>query len=151
MPQPQQSSHDEPFVIDNKPLGIDVGPKHEPLLRQEGTVWIRPHSDDLGHIVALRKEPGGVEGVVDIEASTLSKGPITIEVRGAPERTLTLTWNADDLRIAPAGFELTKKGRRLKQPKDLKIAAVTWVDARGKTHRFEGTPKHEAIFVALVE
>jgi hypothetical protein len=151
MPQQQQSSHDEPFVIDNKPLGIDVGPKHQADVRQEGKVWIRPHSV-LTRIVALRKDPGGVEGVVEIQDSDFSnKKPITVEVRGTPKKTLTLTWSGEDLRITPDGFELTKKGQRLKQPKELKIAAVTWIDTKGITHRLDGTSKHEAIFVALLK
>jgi hypothetical protein len=143
--------HDEPFVIDNHPLGVDVGPRHEKLVKADGTAWIRPDSL-LTRIAAFRKESGNVEGV-NVEASDLyKKEPIVIEIAGLLGLSLHLVWKADTLRIEPVGFSLIQKGHRLvPDGKPLRIGAVGWVDTDGNEHRLEGTKTHDAFVIGLVK
>ena len=145
---PERHFHDEPFVIDNAPLGIDVGPDHEPLLKGGGDTWTRECSI-LTHIVALKKEKSGT-GEVEIRASDLDKEEEIVFLIH-PGKTLKLRWMGDDLEIKSSGFEFTKHGRRLTQPGALRIQQVKWFDSKGGQHELNGTSTHDSIFVGLTK
>jgi hypothetical protein len=145
---PERHFHDEPFVIDNAPLGIDVGSKHADLTHFKDGVWTRECSV-LTRIVAIKKETSR-PGEVEIEGSDLDKSrEIIVLIQDG--KTLKLKWVGDDIEIRPVSFEFKQHGRRLTQPGSLRIQQVTWFDKAGGKHVFNGTSTHDSIVVGLTK
>ena len=141
--------HDEPFVIDNGPLGIDVGPKHEDKITEHVDGWLRKDSL-LNRILAIRKVRDGSDGEVEIETTDLNKSrPVVIALKDGWDRKLELLWMGDDVKIRTTEFKLTQRGRRLRQSDGLKILNVSWHDSGNKFHSI-GDGTHDKIFVALL-
>jgi hypothetical protein len=115
------SSHDEPFVIDNGPLAIDVGYKHskdgdviqDPLTKD----WLRGKTE-LDRILVLVVSPRGEDIIESYQADVDKRSPVVFELGKSDDR-LTLDWpNPTMLRIHADRFTLYRPndGRRLKQP-----------------------------------
>jgi hypothetical protein len=128
------SFHDEPFVIDNCPLGIDIGEKHatSKTFTKVGDSWFLLHSD-LDGLLVLAKT-GKKVGLN--KAVRLTRKPIVFELHDEKRKkhgTLTLFWEFDrrsldgspmpKLRMKPYNFdfdaeELGIDKRRFKQKDD---------------------------------
>jgi hypothetical protein len=113
-------NHDEPFVIDNFPLEIDVGEKHATtpgLLvppSEEKPHWTRKKSH-LDRLLVLRKNKGGKR--FDFELYELKKRQlIQIRLDGGTSLDLSLVMaeKPDDslLAITPHDFKLKKDEAR---------------------------------------
>ena len=159
------SFHDEPLVVDNGPLGIDVGQNHadDPdKLKQDGATWVREISQ-FNKIVVICKKVGEVNGEIETRIASLARErdkPLTLTLAGGPpgtSRTLTFSWvgdGSDLLRITPFGFTLSKNGRRLTQSNGLRISSLSWFESETQTSPThfpsEGTPSnHDSIFIGL--
>jgi hypothetical protein len=156
-------SHDEPFVIDNSPLGIDVGKKHAQNLdvfkeRGEGKEkdkehWVRRETD-LDGFLLLRKKDGVVQ---EPYAASLSREPIVFDLIDKSKTTgrLTLEWDGKEktkLRLKTDIVELDfpkQPGiykRRLQQDKsDFRILRISGKDIE----EFYFPEELDAIFVVF--
>jgi hypothetical protein len=154
------SFHDEPLVVDNGPLGIDVGQKHADdatLLMESGDNWIRNVSQ-FNQILLICKKGAGVNGEVETRITPLSRDPgKDLKLTLANGSTLTLSWSGpghDTLTIKPSNFKFSKNGRRLTQGNgNLKIVSLTWFQSDDQVNptRFPttGESNHDSIFVGL--
>jgi hypothetical protein len=158
------SFHDEPMVVENGPVGIDVGETHADtargLLQQVPTTnnWLRKVSQ-FNRIVLICKSGQGVNETIETKSTELVREPgkdikLTLD-NGA---TLTLSWSGtshDDLTIKPSNFPLSKSGRRLTQGnQNLKISLVEWFEFDGQAtpSRFPSPAagsNHDSIFIGL--
>ena len=167
------SFHDEPMVVENGPLGLDVGQSHAEIdglfAPVDGTDnWLRRASDPTRILVLVKKPNGDVEDFkttgLDTHAGAVK---FTLEVPsdpnpGAPADpvpgvpTLTLEWGGltqDELTIKPANLRFTRNGRRLKPSRAAQIARVEWSVNDNTTDfvdlRENGKLRHQSVFVAL--
>ena len=154
------SFHDEPLVVDNGPLGIDVGQRHEDegLLEQVGTRDWKRKVSQFNKIVLIRKTSNGnpTFGAIDTRIASLSRedgADITLTLsNGSSTLKLSFTGEGhDELMIKPNDFNFTKQGRRLNH-NNLRITRVEWFEA-GQTSPTQfpagATQNHESIFVGL--
>ena len=157
------SFHDEPLVVDNGPLGIDVGKHHDDgdKVKPDGDTWVREISQ-FNNIVVICKKGAGVNGEIETRIASLAREPgkpLTLTLAGGPpgtSRTLTFSWvgdGSDKLRITPDGFTLAKSGRRLTQGNGLRISSLSWFESGQATPTHfppGGTPStHDSIFIGL--
>ena len=162
------SFHDEPMVVENGPLSLDIGQKHadRPGLFEAGPVantWLRKASDPTRILVLVKKPNGDVE---DFKTTALDThaGPVIFTLRkpgSADEPTVTLEWGGltqDELTIKPSdGLTLDRvvgAHRRLKPSLNVQIARIDWniddnnqdfVDLRSGG----GGVRHDSVFVAM--
>src|SRR5688500_5604847 len=87
------SSHDEPFVIDNFPLDIDLGERHKvKTVKGSGKNWTRKETI-LDSLLVLEKSLGGAR---DFQTNKLDlKKPIHVLLENG--KALSLTFNVDGL------------------------------------------------------
>jgi hypothetical protein len=129
--QTLRSFHDEPFVIDNFPLDIDLGDHHQrKTVKGAGKTWIRQETI-LNSILVLEKSLGGTKDF-RIDRLNLDK-PINVLLENSKE--LSLTFNEDgpasSLTISPS-VDLTKTGRRMKQKEgEARIVLIRWFPKDG--------------------
>ena len=160
------SFHDEPLVVDNAPLGIDVGESHgsrphtPPLLEKVGADWIRRFSQ-VNKIVVIRKKGAGQNGEIETMTTGLDRErPLELTVTtGSASSTVTFTWEgdgADQLRIKSSGFgfDRNNNSRRLTQNgQQRKISSLKWFESPTHTDptTFPSAPSadHDSIFVGL--
>jgi hypothetical protein len=157
------SSHDEPFVIDNGPLGIDVGEVHAAnaslfFQRAGADDWVRKFSQ-VDKIVVICKKNGAMGGVIETKIANISREPgknleLTL-AGGLPDSKLILSWGglgSDELTIKPSGFAFSRNGRRLTHGA-LRVSHLTWFESADQTTatRFPATAEsvHDSIFVGL--
>jgi hypothetical protein len=154
------SFHDEPLVVDNGPLAIDVGQSHaetQDALEELGATWIRKVSQ-FNKIVVISKKGGGVNGEVETRIASLSREkPLTLVMQDNSQ--VTIEWNGaghDELAIIPDTFRFSRNGnsRRLTQPSAArKIKHLTWFESATQAveSRFPetGDSTHESIFIGL--
>jgi hypothetical protein len=158
------SFHDEPLVVDNGPLGIDVGQHHDEgdKVKPDGATWVREISQ-FNKIVVICKKGAGVNGEIETRIASLAREdgkPLTLTLAGGSSgtsRTLTFSWvgdGSDKLRITPIGFVLSKNGRRLTQGNGLRISSLSWYESETQTTPTQFPPggtqsNHDSIFIGL--
>lgn len=161
------SFHDEPMVVENAPLSMDIGQKHADIdgLFLEGpkiNTWLRKASDPT-RILVLVKKPNGDVDDFKTTALDIHAGPVifTLKKPGSPDApTVTLEWGGltqDELTITPsAGLTLDRvvgAKRRLKPSLPVQIARIDWnVDTNTADFidlRSGGGVIHDSVFVAM--
>jgi hypothetical protein len=159
------SFHDEPLVVENGPLGMDIGQSHADIVGLFAPVagtdnWLRKASDPTRILVLVKKPNGDVEDFKTTSLDTHAGAvKFTLEVPGDPDPavpTLTLEWGGltrDELTIKPDRVKFTRDGRRLKPSRAARIAKVEW-SIDDKTTDFidlkdGGNLRHQDVFVAL--
>jgi hypothetical protein len=164
------SFHDEPMVVENGPLGIDVGATHagRPAIffQPTGTNnWERQFSQFNKIVLICKKNNNTPSEAIETRITNLSRGltqPITITLDGNNAEKVKLSWSGDGhdvLTIEPqggpsGGFQLNRNGmaRRLTHA-SLKVSVVEWFESEGQTtaSRFpsSGVSNHDSIFIGL--
>jgi hypothetical protein len=112
-----RSFHDEPFVIDNCPLGIDIGEKHAAAgkLEKSGDNWIRHHTQ-LDHLLILNKGETKTDYRCSKYAFNLKIG-VKILLEEIDE-LVTLSFKVPskpedgDMTISPSKLKLKRDGKR---------------------------------------
>jgi hypothetical protein len=154
------SFHDEPLVVDNGPIGIDVGQKHVDeggLEEQEQeNRWLRKASQ-FNRIVLIKKEAAGANGSVETKSASLSR---------EKDLTLTLADNTivtfhgagighDELTIRASDFRFSRSNRRLTENGgNRRIKRVNWFESATQTSPTQFPAEdiaanNESIFVGL--
>jgi hypothetical protein len=117
--------HDEPFIVDNFPLEMDIGKEHsdrnlidEPA--SGGTVWTRRESH-LDHIVVLSTDGRSKTDKFHVLTLDTSR-PVKLSMQNTRVLDVSLSLHASDphksfltISPSPGTFKLTRQGRRLKQ------------------------------------
>ena len=161
------SFHDEPMVVENGPLSVDIGQKHADINGLFGAgpklnTWLRKASHPTRILVLVKKPNGDVD---DFKTTALATdaGPVVFTLKrpgGTDAPTVTLEWGGltmDELTITPStGLTLDRvigANRRLKPSQPVQIARIDWkvdhttgdfVDLRSG-----GGVIHDSVFVAM--
>jgi hypothetical protein len=126
-PEPR-SFHDEPFVIDNYPFGIDVGEKHVRKIKAPGigkVNWTRDESHLDSLLLATKAEGDSQYDVRQIKLDTAKE--VRIQLAGGAFLNVSLALNPANphesvLTIKPDKVKLKKDGkRRLKNNQDAEL------------------------------
>jgi hypothetical protein len=147
-----RSFHDEPFVIDNFPLGMDVGERHAAGMRPgPGTnEWLRSETI-LNTILVVSKKSGGEPRDFTCDRLNVDE-PIKVSLRDSTLITLTINKSKKELSIAPP-FELLQRGRRLVQRGARRIGRVNYIKEDNSPGEVDLTPEggtdRSHVFVVL--
>jgi hypothetical protein len=127
------SFHDEPMVVENGPLGIDVGEEHAQPgnLVASGNDWLRFESQ-LSSIIVVRKKPGSDSSEEFVHFHLDKAQPIQLTLADPPgpapaTGSLSLIFEGPErktLRIKPNAFTFTRGSRRLQQAGQLRMLKI---------------------------